>query len=363
MRRKNGKSVYVCHTYYHVYVSILKEFYKPREEQKKATLILSTMSSDFENLKDRVEREGIFENVYYYDEKNYRDIPEVEKYHHPSKSFLVGLVNRIIFTKKYGKYQERYVPLNFENYEHIYVYCDSDPIGYYLNWKHIYYHSVEDGLDAICGTDSARGDNENHFKLKVFLSKKLNWIFIHNGYGKYCLDMEVNDISKLDYPCPYYVEVSRKKLEERLSAEEKGILLRTFVKDIEKIREVEGNCNGKTVVILTEPLCTLDVRKQIFSDIYEEYKKDYQVIFKVHPRDYMNYEKEFPDVLCIDRTVPMEILNFFSDFKIDLVVGVFTELNGITFAKEKVRLGRSFMDKYEDPEIHKARYASASKLN
>ena len=30
--KKNG-SVYVCHTYYHVYVTLLKELNKPREER------------------------------------------------------------------------------------------------------------------------------------------------------------------------------------------------------------------------------------------------------------------------------------------------------------------------------------------
>ena len=37
----------------------------------------------------------------------------------------------------------------------------------------------------------------------------------------------------------------------------------------------------------------------------------------------------------------------------DLVVGVFTELGALEFAKEKVRLGADFMDAYEAPEIHR----------
>lgn len=359
----NKKSVYVCHTYYHVYVSILKEFAKPKSEQGNATLILSLLSTDFENLYERVVASAIFKEVYKFDEKSFVDIPELDKYHCKETNGIKALINRVVFTKKYGKYQEKKVPVDFKAFDDIYVYCDLDPIGYYLNYKHIYYHSVEDGLDAICGGDSARSDNEVHFKLKVFLSKKLNLIFIHNGYGKYCLDMEVNDISKIDYPCPYYVEVNRKKLEERLEIEERETLLKVFVADLDKIQAVIRCCDKKSAIVLTEPLCTLDVRRQIFTDLLEKYGKEYQIIFKIHPRDYLDYEKEFPGVPVIDRTVPMEVLNFFSDFKIDLVVGVFTELNGIAFAKEKVRLGRNFMDKYEDPEIHKARYASSSKLN
>ena len=38
------------------------------------------------------------------------------------------------------------------------VFCDSDPIGFYLNLKHIYYHSVEDGLDTLKNNDLANID-------------------------------------------------------------------------------------------------------------------------------------------------------------------------------------------------------------
>lgn len=52
--------IYVCHTYYHVYVSFLKELNLPREKRGQATLVLSRMSIDFEQLKDRVEATGLF---------------------------------------------------------------------------------------------------------------------------------------------------------------------------------------------------------------------------------------------------------------------------------------------------------------
>ena len=63
--------IYVCHTYYHVYVTFLKEL-KLRAEGKissKADLVLSKMSNDFEDLKSRVERTGLFRQVYEFDEK------------------------------------------------------------------------------------------------------------------------------------------------------------------------------------------------------------------------------------------------------------------------------------------------------
>lgn len=360
MNCKKRKSVYVCHTYYHVYVSMLKELAKPNDEQGYATLILSTMSTDFECFDERIRATNYFEAVYVYEEANFEQLPEVKKYHHPSKNFIISIWNRFLFTKKYGKAQEKLVPVDFKNYDDVYVFCDSDPIGYYLNYKHIYYHSIEDGLNTLVLCDAARVDNEANFKIKTFMSKKLNLIFIQNGYSKYCIDMEVNDVSLLEYPCPYYVEVNREKLVNRLTKEDKDILKKVFIKDYGRLEKLLSTRNERIAMILTEPLCSLDVRKQIFEDIISEYESEYKIIIKQHPRDYLNYEVEFPDIMLVDRTVPMEMLNFFEGFEVDLVIGVFTELAGITYAKEKRRLGRSFMDKYEDPELHAARFESSS---
>ena len=60
---KMKERIYVCHTYYHVYVTFLKELKLGPEQRGKATLLLSKMSICFENLKERVESTGLFEQV------------------------------------------------------------------------------------------------------------------------------------------------------------------------------------------------------------------------------------------------------------------------------------------------------------
>jgi len=82
------------------------------------------------------------------------------------------------------------------------------------------------------------------------------------------------------------------------------------------------------------------------------------VILKQHPRDYLDYEAELPQYTLIDRTVPMEMLNLFENFRVSLVVSVFTELGCIQFADEKLRLGRDFLDPYEDREKHESHFES-----
>lgn len=345
--------IYVCHTFYHIYVSFLKEFALPKEKQGHATLVISHMSTVFGDLPERIRKLGFFEEVVDFDEKRDDYFPELAKYKVPQKNFVKALLNRHKYTKLYARLEAEFIPVDFKNYKEIYVFCDSDPIGYYLNQNKIYYHAVEDGLNCLWFFDTARYDNRGHFGIKAFMSKKLNLIFIQNGYGKYCIDMEVNDISKIKNPFSGYVEVPRDNLVKRLTSDEKNLLLRAFVRNIDELVQAIKYSAGGAVLVLTEPLCTLDVREQIFKDIIAKYGKDKKVILKPHPRDELNYETLFPGFVIIDKTVPMEMLNFFDDCKVDLAISVLTNTEGIKFAKEVLMLGPDFLDAYEAPEIHR----------
>ena len=57
---KVKERIYVCHTFYHVYVSFLKEMNLPIEKRGKATLVISHMSTDFGDFSERVRKSGFF---------------------------------------------------------------------------------------------------------------------------------------------------------------------------------------------------------------------------------------------------------------------------------------------------------------
>uniref|UniRef100_UPI00405707B8 glycosyltransferase family 52 n=1 Tax=Acetatifactor sp. TaxID=1872090 RepID=UPI00405707B8 len=351
--------IYVCHTYYHVYVTFLKEL-KIKEQQggawkPGATLVLSKMSNNFEKLKERVESTKLFEEVLEFDEKREDFFQELAKWRKDTGNFIGNLYSRIRFTRLYAKLEAPFVPVNFKEYKDIYVYCDSDPIGYYLNQNKIYYHAVEDGLNCLKNFDAARYDNRGHFELKAFLSMKCNLIFVQNGYGKYCLDMEVNDISAIKYPCPRYIEEPRQALVDRLTTEDKDLILQAFIRDKAELeRQIAESSNiGDKILILTDPLCTLDIREQIFRDIVKMYEPEGTIFIKPHPRDELDYRTLFAQYPQFDATVPMEMLQFFPGLRFKKAVGVLTEMKGIQFADEAVRLGPEFMDAYEDPLIHR----------
>lgn len=354
---KKHSRIYICHTYYHVYVTFLKEL-KLRAEgnvSSKADLVLSKMSNDFEDLKSRVESTGLFRQVIEFDEKREDFFPELAKWRKGGGGFLGNLYCRIQFTRRYARLEAPFIPVDFRQYEDIYVYCDSDPIGYYLNQNRIPYHALEDGLNCLKNFDAARYDNRGHFRLKAFLSMYLNLIFVQNGYGKYCLDMEVNDISAIRYPCPRYIEQSRQELVDRLTEADKELILTAFIRDKETLeRQIEDSDKvGDKILILTDPLCTLEIREKIFRDIIRKYEAEGTIFLKPHPRDVLDYRKIFAEYPQFDATIPMEMLNFFPGLRFRKVVAVFTEVKAIQFADEVVRLGADFMDAYEDPLIHR----------
>ncbi len=354
---KINRRVYICHTYYHVYIATVKELVGRKKSGGSADIILSTMSNDFENLKARLERAKVFENVYMFDEKEDVTSEEVMSYHQDRGNIILNLLQRIKYTKLLGKLQEQYIPTDISKYSDVYVFCDSDPIGYYLNYKKIPYHAIEDGLNSGRLDDQARNANKGAWPLKKAMAK-LGLIFIESGYSRYCIDYEVNDISANHSVPPNVVEVSREELDRALSDDDHKILVDIFLENPDRVvnqlladrqdRETKPNA-----MVLTEPLCDLDVRKQMFEDIVKEYQKDYRIIIKPHPRDVLDYEKAIPGVVVVKDRFPMEVLGDIKGFKVDKLISVITQMENVYFAKDIVYLGLDFLDKYEDPSIHR----------
>ncbi|MBR1669341.1 MAG: lipooligosaccharide sialyltransferase [Butyrivibrio sp.] len=353
-KEKKGR-VYICHTYYHAYISVVKELITRRTDRDGADIILSTMSNDFGSLKERLERSGVFDHVYMYDEKEDVTSREVMSYHRDRGNVVLNLLQRITYTRLLGQLQERFIPTDLAAYRVVYVFCDSDPIGYYLNYKKIRYHAVEDGLNSGLLDDQARNANRGAWPLKRLMAA-MGLIFIESGYSRYCIDYEVNDISKNHKPPFNTIEVPRKQLGDMLSEADHSILVGIFLQNREKVLLQllgDGSDPRPAVMILTEPLCEMDVRKKLFGDIIDMYKSDHRIIIKPHPRDALDYEAAFPEVSVIREKFPMEVLGDIKGFTVDKVVSVITQMENVYFAKEIVYLGLDFLDKYEDPAIHR----------
>ena len=354
--------IYICHTYYHVYIACLKEMAFRRSLPEGSSpgdtcLLLSDMSNNFESLPERAKTCPLFTETLMFHEKAESAYPELSAYKQDTGSAFGNLKNRIRFCRELGRLTEKLMPVDLKQYRDIYVFCDSDPVGYYLNYAGIRYHAVEDGLNCLKYFDAARFDNRDHFRIKALIAKT-GLIFMQNGYGRTCIDMEVNDIGAIPYSCPKYVELPRRTLTDPLTDEEKDVLLSLFLADKDTLLEELEKAEGRPcVLILSEPLCGEETRKRLFADIVRDYgtidgEKAF-VLMKQHPRDLVSYEEALPGVLILSGRFPMEVLNLIPGLSIDRVVSVYTVVDALDFVKEKIYLGHDFMDRYEDPSVHR----------
>ena len=268
-------NIYVCHTFYHVFVSFLKELNLPKEEQGQATLVLSSLSNDFENLADRVRDGRVFSAVYEFDEKRDYFFQELMKYKEDRGNIVANMRSRIIYTHKFAKLQEPYIPVDFRKYKDIYVFCDQDPIGIYLNQNRIRYHALEDGLNYLKPFIPAKFDNRGHFGLKKFFSMKLNLIFIRDGYSKYCQDMEVNDLSVVDDDFYKYKEVPRKELVDHLDADGREEIIRKYDAACDELglthlyHHVDGIDSSNHLYLIRVPGFTVEQRNELITRMAE----------------------------------------------------------------------------------------------
>lgn len=352
--------VYICHTFYHAYIACVKELLLRHGLGKippAADLILSTMSNDFGEMPKRLKKTELFREILFFEEQSGADDPELQELRRDRGNLPANLLQRVKYTKLLGKKQEPHVPADLRTYQDVYVFCDSDPIGYYLNWKKIRYHALEDGLNCDKLDDMARLSNQGAFRLKALLAR-LGLIFIPNGYSRYCTDYEVNDLSVNPLFPKNVSAVPRRELYAQLTAGDHALLAEVFLPDAQGLRDLMNARKRPVAMILTEPLCELRVREKLFDDIVEEYRTDYDIIIKPHPRDLLDYETLYSGekgegVFVLTGRFPMEALDDLKGFRIARLISVITQVDNAGFADEIVYLGLDFLDRYEDPAVHR----------
>ena len=349
--------IYVCHTYYHVYVTCLKELARKDPaaavDASKATLVLSKMSTGFGTLAERARTCGLFEEVIEFDEKRDDFFPELAPLRKNTGSIITNMFNRIRFCKRYAELEAPYVPVDFRQYKDIYVFCDSDPVGYYLNANRIPYHAVEDGLNCLKHFHAAKFDNRGAFGVKAWMAR-MGWIFIQNGYAKYCIDMEVNDVSVIPDEGtgakPRYVEVPRRGLVDALTEDGKRLLCDLFIENMDELRTaLSQGADKPRILVLTEKIFDETERSERFAEIVNRYRtwngKETVVMVKPHPRDETDYRKVFAgngDTVVLASNFPVEMLNYIEGLAFDAVVAVFTQTDAIRFAQERISLRDEF---------------------
>lgn len=340
--------VYICHTYYHVYVSLLKELNNDNDKNIKTDIVLSKMSTNFKNLRTHLEKSGIFNNVFEMDERNANELLGGEINRYSSSNLLVKLIWQIKSTRLIAKRLCKFIDIDFSKYDEIFVYVDGDPIGHYLNYKKIKYCAVEDSLDIMKYYDSFR--DQKYFRLKRILAS-LGLIFMGYGFSRYAVGMEVND-RKLSYsPKKKTIELSRKMLVENLNEHDRMLIYNIFMSEY-KINS-NKTTSGKTAILVAqsfypEIIEQIDQQIRLYRDLINKYCEGFIIYIKPHPRDIFDYGQYFKDCIILEKYFPIEVLNFSDKLYFDRAITVNSaSIDAINFVGEKIIVGPEFLDKYK----------------
>lgn len=339
--------VYICHTYYQVYITIVKEI----KAKKESDIILTTSIPNVESLKRSLEKSKIFNDIIIFPE-----IELKEKFYNEHIESLKFRGNKLI------DIVERQFKI-YKNYKNIYIYNDWTIFGCYIMDKKIKYHLIEDGLD---GFYYLKGNldliNKKYFnkifypnfiqKIKKSIKKILNCGYEYFGTSKYAIDIEVNDISKIFIPHNKVIEVPKKELLKNLTINEKKEIYDIFINE-----NIDINIKDKKLLLLTQPLIIdrmvsrEEYQIKAYIDILNKYGKGYKIYIKPHPRDCTDYKKYLKkyNVTILSKNMPTEILDYNENVKFDLGITITSSsIRGMKCIEEKIELGFEYLDNYKD---------------
>lgn len=287
-------NLYICSTYYHVYVALLKHF-ACREKQDTDLVICDDIPAG-EQLVNRIRKASLFGNVWFVRQ---RELPQVS-----SKNWVDAVFSQ---HKRRAATLRRLLPLSIWDYQNIYIFHDGTPLGSYLNDEKCPYHLLEDSLNFYQYVyQSSQAHLLRPHNFRYFVRRLLKTGYFPLGESPYLLDIEVNDQNNIQIPSRKVIERPRAELEKQLTPDQIQLIFEVFGYHEQVLS------GQKNAIILTEPLyqdnhCqTQEAQHEIYRTIVEYLlEKGLYVHIKPHPRDTIDYS-EYP-VVVIDRNFPSEL--------------------------------------------------------
>ena len=301
-----SEDLYICTTYYHVYVLLLKRL---TGYQKKCDVVICDDIPTGEILSFNLQNSGLFDKVWYIRQLL---LPEVGG---------KGRLDKIFFQHK-RRYRliSHLLPFDINAYRDVYIFHDDTALGRFLNDAHKYYHLIEDSYNFFQRIkNTPQSVHIRKKNCKYVLAKILNLGYFPMGESKYVIDIEVNENSALQIDNKKIVELTRDGMRKRLSSDNKRLM-----------RWIFGNPAipnlDHCALLLTEPLfkdgvCNLERQCSIYRYVVHDLQdKGYLIVLKPHPRDDIDYS--WLSVHVIERTYPIEILVDNLESELDCVAAV-----------------------------------------
>lgn len=325
--KKNN--VYVSYTPYHILVSLIHS-YKIFKKETNNYLIICNHAEN-----NKILCENINADIYWI--KKAMFVPDKKINERFSNNFLIRFIKIILISYLYPKYfpeinRFKKIFLNGDTY----LFHDSPITSKYLLNTYENFHMIEDGL----------ANYENKQVTFNSILKKFFGVYPSLGRHPKIEKILVKSPNKLPQDIKNKGEkFNVNELANNLSNEIKELVFGTFVEKNNKMKQIKNRKNK--ILVITQPLSEdkfIDEMKKIelYSKIICEYKDDFDIFIKPHPREKTNYELlNFNNLIVLDKNFPLEVLNFWGENLFDKAITIFSSaINNIQFVKEKIILGK-----------------------
>lgn len=323
-----NKNLYICYTYYHLYVSLLEIIYLKNLGYDNNYLIITDHIPKGQEIKDRILKNNIVKEIYYVEDLKLRRTIFLN----PFYCVFYHIILNFLFKKNNKKLYE-----NFKNELDLKInmFLDSTTTShfYIYNFKNI--NLLEDGTLVYYPRKMILKDYIYKFLFipqRVGRDKRINKIRVQNP------DKLPKDIIKKGE------KLDLKNYEKLLSDEEKEILLKIFSINLKLESEKEFK---KKCLLLTQPLSEMKLvseeeKIRIYQEIIEKFS-DYDLYLKKHPRDLTNYPFKIRE---LDKNFPIELIKLLpNNFFAKVVAIESSAIYNLSDIAECINLGFDINDK------------------
>jgi hypothetical protein len=331
IERYGMNQVYVCGTYFHVYISILK-IISAGDEKVKKLIVINDRTPGIERIFKPLIENGFFDFVV--------PVPFVEINKKINKSkFFARVINR---NKNVIEFVEANSDISaydsFIKSAEINLFSNLglSPAYFILRYKNNFIRMLEDGE----GNYISRIGHFQAFKRKYLLNT-----VIGEGLDNVIREIEVQFPEKLSKRLlKKGKKLELKKMEQSLSAENLDKILSIFMGGVNV--QVSGK---KKLLLITQPLSEdshmTEIQKlKLYNEILKPYATEYDLFVKAHPRELTDYEGKLNyGFTMIPRGFPLEMFDLLKGIHFEIGITVSSSsLSNIKCVDKKILLGRTY---------------------
>ena len=326
----NKKKLYICLSYYHVYIALLKCL---NDKKSICDIVICDSINDYKKLFININNSKIFDKVFLFEEK---------KLNISKRTFLQKVFGKSDLKKQI----EKSFYLDFNIYKEVYIFNDCSRIGQYLKVSNVKYHLLEDGRNF---RNIIKNVLKFSFKDKILIliKKIINHYDLPYGMSRNVIDIEVTVKENVDLPKNKLIEFDNNQLLNSISKLDKKKIYDIFIEDSFIIKS-----NRKKCLILTQPyfhfnLANINEQIKLYKYIIANYGENCDIYIKPHPRDNLNYEQYFDNIFIIDKNFPIEIINFNDKLYFEIAISITsTSLDSLQNVNKKILLGEVWINDY-----------------